>query len=300
VNTDITPQQLDIYAATAWTWAVTFLPRLFTALAILVVAWFIATWVSRLLRSMLRRSGHVDETVQPVLAAIVRYSILILAFVAALGQIGVQTASLLAVIGAAGLAIGLALQGTLTNIAAGIMLLWLRPFRLGDYVEIPANGIAGRVREIGLFVCLLENFDGVFVFAPNSAIWNSALRNHSRNAGRLIAVTLTLPAGAELERVRTLLLAMLAEDARVMKSPAPRIFVESYGAGGAFVLNCGLWASHGEAGALQRELIEEMRRRLVATGDEKLVPQQITRTIPPDSDPSRLAASRTDVLTRGI
>lgn len=156
------------------------------------------------------------------------------------------------------------------------------------------------MREIGLFVCLLENFDGVFVFAPNSAVWNSALRNHSRNAGRLIALTVTLPAAAELDRAREILLGMLQGDARVLKAPAPRVFLESYGAGGALVLNCSLWASHGEAGALQRELIEEARRHLVAAGSDSLVPQQILRTVPPDADPSRLAASRTDVLTRGI
>jgi small conductance mechanosensitive channel len=300
MGTDVTPQQLDIYAATAWTWAVTFTPRLVSALVILVAAFFVATWLSRMLRAMLRRSGHVDETVQPVLAAIVRYAILILACVAALGQIGIQTASLLAVLGAAGLAIGLALQGTLTNIAAGIMLLWLRPFRLGDYIEVPAGAISGRVREIGLFVCILENFDGVFVFAPNSAIWNSALRNHSRNAGRLIALTVTLPAAAELDRARKILLGMLQADARVLKAPPPRVFVEGYGAGGALILNCSLWASHGEAGALQRELIEAARHRLVEAGAESLVPLQIIRTVPPDADPSRLAAARTDILTRGV
>ena len=300
METEAASHQLGLYAATAWTWAVTFLPRLVTSLAILIAAFVIAGWAARLLREALRHAGRVDETVQPVLVAILRYGILILACVAALGQMGVQTASLLAVVGAAGLAIGLALQGTLTNIAAGIMLLWLRPFRHGDYIEVPANNIAGRVHEIGLFVCQLETFDGVFVFAPNSAIWNAALRNHSRNAGRLIAFTVTLPSTAELDRARELLLAMLQRDARVLKTPAPRIFVESFGAGGTLVLNCSLWASHGEAGALQRELLEEARRRLIATGVEALAPQQILRTIPPDSDPSRLAAARTDVLGREL
>jgi small conductance mechanosensitive channel len=93
---------------------------------------------------------------------------LALAVVAVLGNLGVQTASLLAVLGAAGLAIGLPLQGTLTNIAAGIMLLWLRPFHVGDYIEVPSNNISGTVKEIGLFACQLENFDGIFVLLPTA------------------------------------------------------------------------------------------------------------------------------------
>src|SRR5262249_39939192 len=91
----------------------------------------------------------------------VRYSILILVFIAALSQVGVQTASLFAVLGAAGIAIGLALQGTLSNIAAGLTLLWPRPFRVGDFIEV--NGMVGTVGEIGLFVCHLETFDGIFL-----------------------------------------------------------------------------------------------------------------------------------------
>jgi small conductance mechanosensitive channel len=156
------PKHID-YTAMVWSWSANLLPHLLTATIILVV-------------------GYLLATVQPVIAAVVRHSILAVAVVAALGNLGVQTASLLAVLGAAGLAIGLALQGTLTNIAAGIMLLWLRPFHVGDYIEVPSNNISGTVKEIGLFACQLENFDGIFVFAPNGAVWNTALRNYSRNS----------------------------------------------------------------------------------------------------------------------
>jgi len=112
--------------------------------------------VARNLRIVLARTGHVDATIQPIIATIARYVVLMFVFVAALSQTGIQTASLFAVLGAAGLAIGLVFPDTLTSIAAGIMLLWLRPFHLNDYIEAPANNISGRVREIGLFVCVLE------------------------------------------------------------------------------------------------------------------------------------------------
>jgi small conductance mechanosensitive channel len=226
--------------------------------------------------------------VRPILAAIVRYSILILVFIAALGQVGVQTASLFAVLGAAGLAIGLALQGTLSNIAAGLMLLWLRPFHVGDFVEV--NGMAGTVREIGLFVCHLETFDGIFLFAPNSTIWNQALRNHTRNAGRLVSIDITLPAKADADRARTILLGMASLGKRVAKLPEPRIFVESL-TGAGLLLNLRVWATPNNVGRLQRGIVELTRATLDAAGDETLQPQQVVCVIPPDSDPSRLLSS---------
>jgi len=147
----------------------------------------------------------------------IRYAVLILVLIVALSQVGIQTASLLAVVGAAGLAIGLALQGALSNFAGGLMLLWLRPFRIGDFIEVGA--IAGTVREMGLFACHLETFDGMFLFAPNSAIWNTPLKNHTRNAGRLVSIDVTVASNADIDRARDILVAMAERDSRVLKIP---------------------------------------------------------------------------------
>ena len=150
--------------------------------------------------------------------------VIVLVLIAALSQIGVQTTSLLAVLGTAGLAIGLALQGTLSNIAAGIMLIWLRPFRIGDYVEVVAgNPIAGTVREIGLFASLIETYDEILVFAPNSTIWNFPLRNHTRNQRRLLSFAVGLPEKSDFERACAVLLGWLAADPRVLKKPPPDV-----------------------------------------------------------------------------
>src|SRR5215469_2663551 len=223
----LSPHEVDFYTAMVWEWSATFFPRLVTTILLLLAGFWLAGWVARNLRVVLARSGRVDATIQPILAAIARYAILIFVFVAALSQIGVQTASLFAVLGAGGLAIGLALQGTLTNIAAGLMLLWLRPFHVNDYIEVQANNISGTVKEIGLFVCLLETFDGITIFAPNSAIWNSALRNHSRSSGRLISLTVTLPSSADVAKAAHIVTMTLIGDERVLKSPHPLVFVES-------------------------------------------------------------------------
>ena len=163
---------------------------------------------------------------EPIAATAVRYAILIVVLVAALGQLGVQTTSLLTVLGAAGLAIGLALQGTLANIAAGIMLLYLRPFRAGDTIETPL--IIGKVREIGLFATIMETLDGLFYFVPNSALWNVPLKNQTRNPRRLVTVTLSVSYSADLGEVRRILAEMASADERVLKDPAPSVSVESY------------------------------------------------------------------------
>src|SRR5713101_1574527 len=152
----LNPQHLDRFADLAWAWMAAFLPHLIAAVIILVLGAVLARWVSRAVDDLSQRMTQIDPTLR-------------------------------AVVGAAGLAIGLALQGTLSNIAAGLMLLWLRPFRIGDFIEVD-GGVGGTVREIGLFATQLETFDGVFLFAPNAVIWNKALKNHTRNAGRLVSV----------------------------------------------------------------------------------------------------------------
>jgi small conductance mechanosensitive channel len=277
------------YVVMLWGWAGFFLPRLLAAVIILVAGYALAAWIGRVVRRLLEDTGRVDPTVQPVIAATVRYSILALVLVVALSNLGVQTASLFAVLGAAGLAIGLALQGTLTNIAAGMMLLWLRPFHVGDYIEVPANNISGTVKEIGLFACQLENFDGIFVFAPNGSVWNAALRNYSRNSGRLISFSVTLPVSTAVEEARKLLKAMMDEDPRILRQPSSAVFVDSYDSQKGLVLTVSFRTLQGQAGEVQRDIIDQARRRLEQLGAGQTA--QIVRKVPPDTDPSRVVVA---------
>jgi small conductance mechanosensitive channel len=178
----------------------------------------------------------------------------------------------------------LALQGTLANIAAGIMLLWLRPFRLGDYIEIVSGApFAGNVREIGLFACRLETFDGLYVFAPNSLIWTFPLRNHSRIRGRLVSFNIGFESGVDLEGAGAILLRTMSQQPSVLAAPAPDAFVASQSEG-APVLTCRLWAAVDGAGAVQRAILSAAQADLERAD---LKPKQLLRTIPADSDPSR-------------
>jgi small conductance mechanosensitive channel len=142
---------------------------------------------------------------------------------AAIGQLGFQTSSLLAVLATAGLAVGLALQATLSNVAAGIMLLWLRPFKVGDQIEVGA--ISGKVFEVGLFATEIHSADGVYQFVPNSELWNKRLSNYSRLPRRLVAVRVKLLDFDAIEHIRQWLADDLEKDPRVLAEPKPDVIV---------------------------------------------------------------------------
>jgi small conductance mechanosensitive channel len=293
VEAELNPAHLTRTADLVWAWAASFLPHLVTALVILIVGALVANWTQRGLQRSLARFLNIDPAVRLFLASMLRYAVLVLVIVAALTQIGVQTTSLLAVLGAAGLAIGLALQGTLSNIAAGLMLLWLRPFHLGDFIEVPAAAsLAGRVTEIGLFTCQLETFDGVFLFVPNAALWNAALKNHTRNSGRLVSIIVTVPAAADIEQARRTLLDVAAKDPLILKIPEPAVFIDNF-TGGNFVLNLVCWTTPLGVAAVQRAIIDNARTALAALGPG-FAPPTVTRIVPPDTDPSRLMAPARD------
>ena len=163
--------------------AVPALVNILAGIGTLIIGFWLSGRAAKFIRAQTAKIRRVDPTLTPILASIARYAGLILTFVVALGQFGIQTTSIIAVLGAAGLAIGLALQGTLSNVAAGIMLLLLRPFGVGDWIE--ANGISGTVQEIGLFATQIDTFENVYISVPNSSIWSSIIINHSRHNVRL-------------------------------------------------------------------------------------------------------------------
>src|SRR5687768_11890178 len=278
------PHELGAAAAMIWAWMLTFLPRLGAALLIIVAGVVLARWASQLVRGVLGRTSYIDTLVEPILATAVRYAVLLLFLVAALGQLGIQTASLLAVLGAAGLAIGLALQGTLQNIAAGIMLIYLRPFRAGDYIETPT--VAGKVQEIGLFVTHLETGDGLFFFAPNSEIWNKPLKNHSRNPRRQLMLQIGIDYGADPAEARRVLLEMAASEPRLLIDPAPVVFVDRYSES-AIIVAFQAWAPNASFWDVQRTLMEEAKRRLEAAGIKIPSPQRIVVATPSEEERAR-------------
>lgn len=193
--------------------------RLAVGILILAIGWMAATWAKRGLEMGLARLP-IDLTLKPLIASLARYGILILTVLLVVQQFGVQTTSLIAVLGAAGLAVGLALQGTLSNVASGVMLLVLRPFRVGQFVEI-AKGRQGTVREIGLFTTLIITRDGVFISIPNSAIFGDDIINYTRERIRRITFTVPVDWVNDLDKVETVITEALSANVLVLKEPAP-------------------------------------------------------------------------------
>lgn len=193
------------------------------AVLLLLVGWLVTRMVHRWALAGMQQIRGFDVTLSHFLANVIRYALMVLVLVMVLGQFGVQTTSIIAALGAAGLAIGLALQGTLQNIAAGIMLLVLRPFRVGETIE--TNNVSGTVQEIGLFATELRTGDGLYLLAPNSALWNTPVKNYSRLPTRSQSIKVVLPADADIGKVQERLLEIAGADARVLGSPAPSVSV---------------------------------------------------------------------------
>jgi small conductance mechanosensitive channel len=226
------------------------------AVVLLIVGYVAAGLAERSISGALKHVRGFDLTLRRFFAMLARYAILILVVVMVLGQFGVQTASIIAAIGAIGLAIGLALQGTLQNIAAGIMLLVLRPFRIGEEVEV--GPVTGTVQEIGLFATRLRREDGVFLLAPNSTLWNQPVRNFTRNGVRRDEITITVSDGDDIDLVRKALLDTAASEPKTKGKPPPETFISELGDDSAKV-TLRYWTSAADFFAAKAELTRKIR-----------------------------------------
>ncbi len=242
------------------------------AVVVLAAGWQIAKLASRLVESALPRTPGIDRNFQPLLVQVTRYGIIVYALVTALGFIGVSSTSIYAVIGAAGLAIALALQNTLANIAAGIMLIWQRPIAIGEYVV--GNGVAGVVVEIGLFGTRLRSTSGLYIFVPNQTLWSGAITNHSREPRRRIDVNITIPDTADVGKARSAMLKIAGSDKRVAADPSPTVHVESF-VGDKIVLQLRAWVPTPEYLPALRDITEKAKtainKQLAAVGEQAQV-----------------------------
>ena len=241
------------------------------AILTLIFGIWLSRRASRLTADWLSRVDRLDRTLVPIMAALVRYAGLTLTIVITLGNFGVETTSIIAVLGAAGLAVGLALQGTLSNVAAGLMLLFLRPFRIGDWVE--AAGVSGSVREIGLFTTTIDTFDNVYISIPNSSIWSSNIINHARYGTRRMDLDIGIGYGSSLDTAETALMS-LAADPRVLSDPAPRFLVVSYG-DSAINVRLRAYASYDDFFDLYWDLNRRLKGVLDEHGIEIPFPQRV-------------------------
>ncbi|MCR9070903.1 MAG: mechanosensitive ion channel [Alphaproteobacteria bacterium] len=242
------------------------------AVAILIVGWIVSGWAKAGTRRALGRVQWMDDTVRPIFASVVGYLVLVITLIAVLNQFGVQTASIIAVLGAAGLAVGLALQGTLSNVAAGVMLLFLRPFKVGDFVE--AGGASGTVKEVGLFNTELATGDNVYIVVPNSAIFSGDISNYSRHATRRLDIAVGVAYDADLTKAMDVFMATLKADGRALGDPAPEVMVMELG-DSAITINLRFWVNAGDYWPCKWAMNKAIKEALDAAGIEIPFPQRV-------------------------
>ncbi len=206
--------------------AVNYGGRVIVALVVLFAGWIFAGWVGSITRKALAQA-KIDVTLTKFLSKMARWSILLLVILACLSVFGVETTSFAAVLGSAGIAIGLAFQGTLGNFASGIMLLMFRPFRVGDVVTV--DGITGKVDEIELFTTTLDTFDNRRFIIPNGAVFGSTIENISFHPRRRVDIAVGVAYSADIDRTREVLTGATQNVQGVLDDPQPAVILLDLG-----------------------------------------------------------------------
>ena len=240
------------------------------ALAVFIVG----AWVAKRIRGALRRNltkAGLDPMLVQFTSSLTYWGLMAFVVVAVLGLFGVPTASFVVVLGAAGLAVGLALQGTLSNFASGVMILMFRPFVLGNWVE--AGGVAGSVKEIGIFSTVLFTGDNVRVVVPNSQIYGQTLKNYTANETRRIDLVIGVSYDDDLQVAQDTILRVLGSDERVLEDPAPTVAVGELGDSSVNFL-VRPWCNTPDYWALRWHLLRKLKEELESAGCSIPYPQR--------------------------
>jgi small conductance mechanosensitive channel len=201
--------------------------RFFTAAIIIIAGIILVKTSGRILRRAAAGRLKLDETVGSMLRLVIRYGVIIICMILILNIFGINTASLIALLGAAGVAIGLALKDTLSNIASGIILLLLRTYRKGDFIE--CGSVVGTVKDMDLFSTTLETGDGILIFVPNSILWGVPLKNYSRSKKRRMDLSIGISYNDSIDTAFAVMLQIAADEKRFLRNPPPQVMVQSLG-----------------------------------------------------------------------
>ena len=242
------------------------------ALAVLIVGWIAAGWISSVVRKRVNASEHIDNTIGNFAASIVRWVLLAVVLVSVLGIFGIEATSLVAMLGAATLAIGLALQGTLSDIAAGFMLILFRPYKLGQFVDI--GGTAGTVKDVNLFVTELATADNVQIIVPNGQAWGSIITNFSAHDTRRVDLVFGIDYGDDIEKAKAIILRLANADARVKQDPEPWVRVTNLG-DSSVDLTTRLWCDAGDYWELKFAMTQGVKEAFDAEGISIPYPHQV-------------------------
>lgn len=260
-------ENFDGYMVTVWP----FILNAIFAIIILIVGWMVANWIYNKIWQKGKSSPKLDDTLTKVFAKTAKVLIMVVVVLAVLDRFGVETTSLVAVIGALGLAIGLAWQGVLADFAAGIMILVMRPFKVGDAVDI--SGTAGIVEEVGLVMTRMNSFDNVAIFIPNSNIWGNNIKNLATNDNRRVDMTIGFGYDDDIDHAIRTVEQVLAEDQRILSDPAPKIAVSELG-GSSVDLVVRPWTKKEDYWDLKFDLTKRIKERFDEEGINFPYPSQ--------------------------
>jgi small conductance mechanosensitive channel len=251
-----------------------------TALAIFLIGKFLIKILVRAISKVMQKQG-VDKTLETFICNLVRISLMVVVVIAAIGAIGIQTTSFIAIFGAAGLAVGLALQGSLSNFASGVLIVLFRPYRVGDFIE--AAGIAGSVEQVQILTTILKTGDNKQIIVPNSQIMDSIITNYSANDTRRVDMVIGVSYDDDLDKVRKTLEELLAADDRILAEPAPTIAVSALADSSVnFVVRP--WVNAADYWGVMFEMTEGIKKRFDKEGISFPYPQQDVHLYKQDSD----------------
>ena len=239
-----------------------------------VAIWFIGKWIAgkatAALKKLMRRTGMDDMLVQ-FLGNIFYALLLIAVLIAALDHLGLQTTSLLAIFGAAGLAVGLALKDSLSNFSSGVMLILFRPFKVGDYIE--AAGVAGTVEEVRIFSTLIKTPDNCQIIIPNGQIYGGTIVNVSAKPTRRVDLVFGIGYDDDIRKAKELISAILDQDERILKDPAPAIALGELG-DSSVNINVRPWVNSGDYWPVRADLLENVKLAFDSNGISIPFPQR--------------------------
>lgn len=246
------------------------LPSVIAAVVILVVGVWISKRISNLVGRLMERQG-IDITLVNFLKGLVYYLLVLIVLIVAAAQLGINTASFLTILGTIGLAVGLALKDSLSNFAAGVMLILFRPFRVGDVVSV--SGVTGKVESISLFNTIFTTPDNQKIIIPNGKIMGDIITNITANDTRRIDLVVGVSYEDDIEKAKETLMEILNEDPRILKEPAPTVAVAEL-ADSSVNLVVRPWVKTGDYWAVRFDLVEKIKKVFDERGISIPYPQQ--------------------------
>lgn len=243
-------------------WVAAYGLKVVAAIAILIIGRWVAKWAKGFIERLMKR-GDTDPMIIGFVSSISYVALMAFVVIAALGQLGIQTTSFIAILGAAGLAIGLALQGSLANFAAGFLMIIFRPFKVGDYIE--GAGVAGSVDAIHIFTTTLKTPDNKIVIIPNAALSGGNITNYSAMPTRRVDLTVGASYDADVRQVKQVLEGIVAQESRILPDPAPAIVVAELADNSVnFVVR--VWVNAGDYWPVKFDLTEAVKLRFDEEG----------------------------------